>query len=70
MAIYDATVRAVRDHPLEHDPEFGELEVEVVEFRAGREARVACGAEAHADTWLLASLLKNGEVLLQFTPAA
>lgn len=58
-----STLKEVLANPLESDPEFSELGVEVVEFRTGTEAHASCGAGARADTQTIATLLNESGLL-------
>jgi len=60
---YDAILADVLANPLEHDPEFDELGVDIVEFHTGIEAYVACAPDARADTRMIASILEGGGLL-------
>ncbi|MFH1748851.1 MAG: hypothetical protein ABIG44_17595 [Planctomycetota bacterium] len=55
-------------HPLENDPEFRELGVEVVEFRTGTEAYAGCAPETGADARMITAILR-GSGLLGSSPA-
>jgi predicted kinase len=63
MAIYESTVRNVQTHPIQHDPEFWALGVEVVEFRTGKSPSIFCAPGAHADARLIASILDESRLL-------
>ena len=60
---YVTTRREVLANPLERDPEFWELGVEVVEFRTGEAPSVSCAPAAHADARLIASILEESGLL-------
>lgn len=60
---YLITRDEVRANPLEADPEFWELEAEVIEFHTGREAYVACAPDAGPDTRMVASFLRESGLL-------
>ena len=62
-AAYLLTQAEVLANPLEHDREFWELGVEVIEFRTGATPFVLCTPDAHADTLLIASILEESGLL-------
>lgn len=63
MAIYESTVRAVQTHPIQHDLEFWELGVEVVEFRTGKAPSISCAPGARVDAQMIASILEESRLL-------
>jgi len=65
-AAYLLTQAEVRANPIEHDPEFGELRVEVVEFRTGTQNSVSCGSRAGDDACMITKLLEQSGL---FRPA-
>lgn len=60
---YNAILAQVLANPVEHDPEFDELGVDIIEFHTGTEACVACASDARADTQMIASILKSSGLL-------
>jgi hypothetical protein len=50
-------------HPIEHDPEYRELSVEIVEVHTGRRPRVACQPGASSDAKMIADVLRASGLL-------
>ena len=57
------TLKEVLANPLEHDPEFGELGVEVVEFHTGMQNLVSCDSRVSDDPRKIAGLLQRSGLL-------